>query len=71
MRAKSALQIHYRTGVGEQLPLPDASFDAVYCCDVLEHVDDLGRRCARSPGCCALVACSSTTPSTAPVAAAC
>jgi 2-polyprenyl-6-hydroxyphenyl methylase / 3-demethylubiquinone-9 3-methyltransferase len=35
--------IHYQHGVGEQLPLRDASFDAVYCCDVLEHVDDVGR----------------------------
>ena len=26
---------------GEQLPFQDASFDVVYCCDVLEHVDDL------------------------------
>ena len=39
----SGFAIHYQHGVGEQLPLPDASFDAAYCCDVLEHVDDVGR----------------------------
>ncbi len=40
---ESGLAIDYREGVGEQLPLADSSFDAVYCCDVLEHVDDVGR----------------------------
>ena len=35
------LEIDYRIGVGERLPVPDASFDVVYCCDVLEHVTDL------------------------------
>jgi len=39
----TGFEIRYQHGVGEQLPLPDASFDAVYCCDVLEHVDDVGR----------------------------
>ena len=37
------LEIEYVEGTGEQLPFPDAAFDAVYCCDVLEHVDDLQR----------------------------
>jgi 2-polyprenyl-6-hydroxyphenyl methylase/3-demethylubiquinone-9 3-methyltransferase len=39
----SGLSITYLEGVGEQLPFPDASFDLVYCCDVLEHVHDLER----------------------------
>jgi 2-polyprenyl-6-hydroxyphenyl methylase / 3-demethylubiquinone-9 3-methyltransferase len=36
------LEIEYLEGVGEALPVEDASFDLVYCCDVLEHVDDVG-----------------------------
>ena len=39
----SRLEIEYLRGVGEELPFEDASFDTVYCCDVLEHVDDLAR----------------------------
>ena len=39
----SGLSIDYRTGHGERLPFPDAAFDHVTCCDVLEHVDDLDR----------------------------
>jgi 2-polyprenyl-6-hydroxyphenyl methylase / 3-demethylubiquinone-9 3-methyltransferase len=35
------LAIRYLTGYGEKLPFPDASFNHVACCDVLEHVDDL------------------------------
>lgn len=41
--ARSGLAIDYRVGVGEALPCEDASFDIVYCCDVLEHVDDLNQ----------------------------
>ncbi len=41
--AQEGLDIEYKVGAGEQLPFPDESFDIAYCCDVLEHVDDLGR----------------------------
>jgi len=41
--ADNNLEIDYRVGKGEALPFPDGSFDIVACCDVLEHVDDLGR----------------------------
>lgn len=37
----AGLSIRYRVGRGEMLPLGDASFDIVACCDVLEHVDDV------------------------------
>jgi len=35
------LDIQYDFGSGEGLPYPDGSFDSVFCCDVLEHVQDL------------------------------
>jgi len=41
--AEAGLDITYRQGTGESLPFPDASFDLVYCCDVLEHVEGLDR----------------------------
>jgi len=40
---ESGLDIEYRVAPGEELPFAEESFDIVYCCDVLEHVDDLGR----------------------------
>lgn len=41
--AEVGLDIDYRVGAGEQLPVSDAEFDLVFCCDVLEHVSDLDR----------------------------
>jgi 2-polyprenyl-6-hydroxyphenyl methylase/3-demethylubiquinone-9 3-methyltransferase len=41
--SESGLQIEYVSGVGEDLPFDDGSFEVVYCCDVLEHVNDLDR----------------------------
>lgn len=38
--AKKKLDINYKVAPGETLPYPDAHFDVVFCCDVLEHVDD-------------------------------
>jgi 2-polyprenyl-6-hydroxyphenyl methylase/3-demethylubiquinone-9 3-methyltransferase len=40
---KSGLTIDYREGFGEKLPFPAASFEVVFCCDVLEHVSDLNQ----------------------------
>lgn len=41
--AETGRRIDYLVGSGEQLPVDDASFDLVYCCDVLEHVSDLDK----------------------------
>ena len=35
------LAIDYRHGTGEALPVKDASCDVAFCCDVLEHVEDV------------------------------
>ncbi|HEX9940492.1 MAG TPA: bifunctional 2-polyprenyl-6-hydroxyphenol methylase/3-demethylubiquinol 3-O-methyltransferase UbiG [Thermoanaerobaculia bacterium] len=40
---EEGLAIGYRQATGEHLPFPDAAFDLAYCCDVLEHVEDLGK----------------------------
>ncbi len=40
---QSGLDIAYRLGVGEALPFADETFDLAYCCDVLEHVNDLAQ----------------------------
>lgn len=41
--AAAGRRIDYLVGAGEHLPVAGASFDLVYCCDVLEHVSDLDR----------------------------
>ena len=38
---KSRLKINYMNGTGEALPFPDSMYDIVFCCDILEHVQDL------------------------------
>jgi 2-polyprenyl-6-hydroxyphenyl methylase/3-demethylubiquinone-9 3-methyltransferase len=39
--AANGLDLDYRVGYGERLPVADDEFDLVYCCDVLEHVAEL------------------------------
>jgi 2-polyprenyl-6-hydroxyphenyl methylase / 3-demethylubiquinone-9 3-methyltransferase len=39
--AEAGLAITYRVASGEAIPFDDATFDIAYCCDVLEHVNDL------------------------------
>jgi 2-polyprenyl-6-hydroxyphenyl methylase/3-demethylubiquinone-9 3-methyltransferase len=39
--AANGLDLDYRVGFGERLPVADDEFDLAYCCDVLEHVSDL------------------------------
>ena len=41
--AARGLDIQYRRGAGENIPCPDATFEIAYCCDVLEHVEDLNK----------------------------
>ena len=41
--AETGREIRYDTGVGEDLPYADGTFDAVVSVDVLEHVSDLPR----------------------------
>jgi 2-polyprenyl-6-hydroxyphenyl methylase/3-demethylubiquinone-9 3-methyltransferase len=38
--AKNGLPIDYKVGSGTSLPFADSSFEAVSCCDVLEHIQD-------------------------------
>lgn len=41
--ASQGLAISYHEGVGEAIPLPNASVQRVICVDVLEHVRDVGK----------------------------
>jgi 2-polyprenyl-6-hydroxyphenyl methylase/3-demethylubiquinone-9 3-methyltransferase len=40
---ETGLGIDYREATGESLPFADGEFGVVYCCDVLEHVNDVGQ----------------------------
>jgi 2-polyprenyl-6-hydroxyphenyl methylase / 3-demethylubiquinone-9 3-methyltransferase len=40
---QGGLAIDYAEASGEALPFGDGSFEVVYCCDVLEHVDDVAK----------------------------
>jgi 2-polyprenyl-6-hydroxyphenyl methylase/3-demethylubiquinone-9 3-methyltransferase len=40
---ENGLKINYMNGTGEALPFPDSMFNIVFCCDVLEHVQDLAK----------------------------
>jgi 2-polyprenyl-6-hydroxyphenyl methylase/3-demethylubiquinone-9 3-methyltransferase len=44
--AQRGLTIDYRVASGETLPFEDGALDLVYCCDVLEHVDDVDQTIA-------------------------
>jgi 2-polyprenyl-6-hydroxyphenyl methylase / 3-demethylubiquinone-9 3-methyltransferase len=37
---ESDLTINYLAGAGELLPFAEASYDVVFCCDVLEHLEN-------------------------------
>jgi 2-polyprenyl-6-hydroxyphenyl methylase/3-demethylubiquinone-9 3-methyltransferase len=39
--AANGLDVDYRVGFGERLPVADDHFEVAYCCDVLEHVSNL------------------------------
>jgi 2-polyprenyl-6-hydroxyphenyl methylase / 3-demethylubiquinone-9 3-methyltransferase len=45
---RAGLEIEYLVAAGEELPFDDDSFDFVYCCDVLEHVDSVDRTIAEA-----------------------
>ena len=45
---QQGLEIEYVAAAGENLPFADRSFDFVYCCDVLEHVDSVDRTLAEA-----------------------
>jgi 2-polyprenyl-6-hydroxyphenyl methylase/3-demethylubiquinone-9 3-methyltransferase len=45
---EAGLHITWRIAPGEAIPFDDNEFDIVYCCDVLEHVNDLDRVIAES-----------------------
>lgn len=45
---EGGLDIAYHVGAGEALPFAAEFFDIAYCCDVLEHVEDVGRVIAES-----------------------
>jgi len=45
---QEGLAIEYHVGEAELLPFPTASFDVVYCCDVLEHVYDVAATIAET-----------------------
>lgn len=38
--AESGLSIDYQVGSGNEIQLANESFDAAFCCDMLEHVQD-------------------------------
>jgi 2-polyprenyl-6-hydroxyphenyl methylase / 3-demethylubiquinone-9 3-methyltransferase len=45
---QQGLEIDYVAAPAEDLPFEDGSFDFVYCCDVLEHVDSVERAVAEA-----------------------
>ncbi len=45
---REGLEIDYVAAPGEDLPFEDGSFDFVYCCDVLEHVNSVERTVAEA-----------------------